>query len=170
VANAPDFVFVRNLTMTNSVHFVVLTDNTWNYDGIESLSAIRVGIPTGFRTGNAKLDAYFDLYERDASRIMMASNDNPTEAQRENVERLLAKRLDAMLAGSLAFKHISHELGVSDQIRMDPTPVALFHNHLAFSPNNPKAKIYRDLVEKKVKEMKESGELSRIMERYGLQP
>ncbi|MDC0336189.1 transporter substrate-binding domain-containing protein [Pseudodesulfovibrio sp.] len=168
VANAPDFIFVRNMILTNAVHFATLKTSQWKYDGVDSLKGIRFGIPTGFRTGNNELDNYLDKHAKDSTRIMRASNDNPTAAQQENIDRLLAGRIDAMLVGSLAFSFISKEMGVADTIQLDPTPVALFHNHLAFSPKYPAANDLRKQTEKTIDAMQHSGKLNKIMKRYGL--
>lgn len=166
-ANSPNFVFVRNFVMTNIVQFAVPKDSTWKYDGIDSVKAIRVGVPMGFRTGNVALDEYIN-YPDSPGRVLQASNPNPTLAQQFNIERLLTGRLDAMLCGSLAFSYIASSMGVADEIRLEPTPVVKFHNHLAFSPAHPQALKLRKLVEEKIDRMQTDGTLPAILHRYGL--
>lgn len=166
-ANSPDFVFVRNFVMVNIVQFAVKKNSDWQYSGIESLKNIRIGTPRGFVTSNAAIDEYIVSNSKNGH-VVFASNPNPTLAQEENLGRLLAGRLDAMLVGSLAFRYIASNIGVTDQVRLDPTPVAKFHNYLSFSPKHPKAKELRSIVEKKVDAMQLNGELDRIFKRYGL--
>lgn len=166
-ANSPDFLFVRNFVMTNIVQFAVLKESTWKYTGVPSLHDIRLGIPTGFRTGNTEIDDYISN-PPESHHVFFSSSDNPTTAQTANLKRLLAGRLDAMLCGSLAFKYIAHNMGVADRLRLDPTPVASFYNHISFSPKHPNGKTLRKFVERKIDDMQRSGRLTRILRRYGI--
>ncbi|EGB13454.1 hypothetical protein DND132_0237 [Pseudodesulfovibrio mercurii] len=167
---AEDFIFVRNLDMINVVQFATRADSAWHYRNAASLGAIRLSIPKGFRTGNPEVDDYLDRYEGDPSRIRMNSCDNPTMAQCANLECLLNDRVDAMLVGSLAFRYITHEEGVADRVRVDPEPVAMFYNRIAFSPYCPNGTGLRDMVERKIREMRASGELRAIFDHYGFSP
>lgn len=169
-AHTEDFVFVRNLDMINVVQFATRADSAWQYRGLESLEDIRFSIPKGFRTGNPQMDDYLDRYERDPSRIRMTSCDNPTMAQCSNLECMLNDRVDAMLVGSLAFRYITRHEGVADRVRVDPEPVAMFYNRIAFSPRCPNGKELRDMVERKIREMRVSGELKKIFDYYGVGP
>jgi polar amino acid transport system substrate-binding protein len=169
-AHAEDFVFVRNLDMVNVVQFATRADSPWQYRGIDSLNGIRFSIPMGFRTGNPEMDDYLDRYERDPSRIRMNSCDNPTMAQCSNLECMLNDRVDAMLVGSLAFRYITRQEGVADRVRVDPEPVAMFYNRIAFSPRCPNGTELRDMVERKIREMRASGELKKIFDHYGIGP
>ncbi|WP_319584097.1 transporter substrate-binding domain-containing protein [uncultured Pseudodesulfovibrio sp.] len=167
-AHTEDFVFVRNLDMINVVQFATCTDSQWHYQGIESLHDIRFSIPRGFRTGNSQVDAYLDRHERDQSRIRINSSDNPTMAQFSNLECMLNDRVDAMLVGSLAFRYITRQMGVSDRVRVDPEPVAMFYNRIAISPHRHNGKELRDMIERKIREMRASGELKQIFDHYGI--
>ncbi|XXJ19436.1 substrate-binding periplasmic protein [Desulfovibrio caledoniensis] len=168
--HAEDFVFVRNLDMINVVQFATRADSTWQYRGVGSLDGIRFSIPKGFRTGNGEVDEYLDRYERDPSRIRLTSCDNPTMAQCSNLQCMLNDRIDAMLVGSLAFRYITRQEGVADQVRVDPEPVAMFYNRIAFSPRCPDGELLRDMIERKVREMRASGELKKIFDHYGIGP
>ncbi|MGE4424183.1 MAG: substrate-binding periplasmic protein [Pseudodesulfovibrio sp.] len=168
--HAEDFVFVRNLDMINVVQFATRADSSWRYRGVKSLDGIRFSIPKGFRTGNPEMDDYLNRYERDPSRIRMNSCDNPTMAQRSNLECMLNDRVDAMLVGSLAFRYITQREGVADRVRVDPEPVAMFYNRIAFSPRCPIGKELRDMVERKIREMRASGELKKIFDYYRISP
>lgn len=167
LANNPDFIFVRNFVMTNEVYFAA-AKGTWTYSGAKSLDNIRFGIPTGFQTGNKELDTYIETYQHDPFRILLSSKDNPSEAQRVNLTRLLAGRIDAMLIGSLAFAHISKDMKIRSHIRIASDPVAEFHNHLAFSPHYTKGRDLRALIEMKIDAMRKSGKLAKILARYSL--
>ncbi|OIQ51524.1 Bacterial extracellular solute-binding protein, family 3 [Pseudodesulfovibrio hydrargyri] len=169
-AHAEDFIFVRNLDMINVVQFATRADSAWQYQGVESLDQIRFSIPKGFRTGNSEMDDYLARYERDPSRIKMTSCDNPTMAQCSNLECMLNDRIDAMLVGSLAFRFITRQAGVADRVRVDPEPVAMFYNRIAFSPRSPDGEELRGMVERKIREMRASGELKGIFDHYGIGP
>jgi polar amino acid transport system substrate-binding protein len=167
-AHAEDFVFVRNLDMINVVQFATRADSNWRYRGVDSLKQIRFSIPKGFRTGNTEVDDYLDRFEQDPSRIRMTSCDNPTMAQCSNLECMLNDRVDAMLVGSLAFRYITQREDVADRVRVDPEPVAMFYNRIAFSPRCPIGEELRDMVERKIREMRASGELKKIFDYYGI--
>jgi len=166
-ANCQDFIFVRNLVMTNVVYFAA-TEGDWTYSGPDSLKGIRFGVPTGFLTGNKELDLYITEHQYEPTRILLSSKDNPTDAQKVNLERLLAGRIDAMLIGSLAFAHLSNNMGIQSRIRISSEPVAKFENHIAFSPKYGQARDLRALVEAKIDAMRKSGELAEILARYSL--
>ena len=165
-ANSPDFFFVDCFTMINRVHFAVPKGSNWSYTGPQSLKTVRLGIPTGFRTSNKEIDAYIEANKLDPMRIMLASGATPAAAQKENLQRLLAGRLDVMLVGSLSFSRIAHEMDATDRIRLAPTPIAEFHNHIAFSPKAPDVKKLRTFVQQRVLEMIASGELAAILKNY----
>ena len=169
-AHDEDFVFVRDLDMINVIHFATLAGSQWKYAGSESLWSIRFSIPAGFRTGNPEFDDYLDSYEQDVSRIKITACDSPTNSQRMNLQCLIEGRIDAMLVGSLAFHYIVRQQNPQIRLRLDPTPVAMFYNRIAFSPANPRAEQLRDMVERKISEMRTSGELADILDHYGLKP
>lgn len=168
--HAGDFLCVRNLDMINVIQFATRIHSRWRYRGVASLAGIRFSIPKGFRTGNPEMDDYLDSHERDPARIRMNSGDNPTQAQYANLECMLNDRIDAMLVGSLAFRYITREKGVTDKVRVNPEPVAMFYNRIAFSPRCPEGSELRDMVERKIREMRASGELQAILALYGLSP
>lgn len=169
-AQAEDFVFVRNMDMISVVQFATRADSLWRYRGAASLKDIRFSIPKGFRTGNPEVDDYLDRYEGDPARIRMNSCDNPTRAQCANLECMLNDRIDAMLVDSLAFRYITREKGVTDEVRVDPEPVAMSYNRIAFSPRCPEGSALRNMVERKIREMRASGELRAIFAHYGFAP
>jgi len=169
-AHAEDFIFVRNLDMINVVQFATRADSTWQYRGPQSLEAIRFSIPKGFRTGNPEMDDYLVRHEQDPTRIRMNSCDNPTLAQCSNLDCMLNDRVDAMLVGSLAFRYITQIKDVAEHVRVDPEPVAMFYNRIAFSPRCPEGAALRDMVERKIRAMRASGELKRIFDYYRIGP
>ncbi|AMK12007.1 MAG: substrate-binding periplasmic protein [Pseudodesulfovibrio sp.] len=165
----PDFIFVRNMDMINVVQFATLSTSTWKYDGPDSLEDIRFSIPNGFRTGNPAIDDYLHAHDRDNTRVRVASCDNPTMAQHQNLECLLEGRIDAMLVGSLAFHSIERNLP-EGRVRVDPTPVSMFYNRIGFSPRLKNVEALRDLVENRIQELRVSGELQEIFRYYGINP
>lgn len=166
-ANSPNFLFVRNFVMINEVRFAVPVDSKWVYTGTKSLEKIRLGTPTGFRTGNPGVDAHISNPST-PNAVVMSSSDNPTSSQIANVERLLAGRIDALLCGSLAFRFIVNKMGIEDRLRLDPTPVAQFYNHIAFSPNYPGADELRKKVEERITRLKSTGTIAGLLNKYGL--
>ncbi|WFS64050.1 hypothetical protein LF599_07770 [Pseudodesulfovibrio thermohalotolerans] len=169
-AQSDNFIYVRNLEMVNELRFATLTDCPWRYRGVKSLEGIRFSIPKGFRTGNPEVDAYLDTHERDPSRIVMNTGNNSTVTQYANLECLLNDRVTAMLVGSLPFQYISQREGLTDKIRVDPEPVAKFYNRIAFSPRCPNGEALRDMVERKVRQMRTSGELESLFTHYRSNP
>ncbi|MCJ2163308.1 MULTISPECIES: hypothetical protein [unclassified Pseudodesulfovibrio] len=168
--NTPDFVFVRNLDMINVVQFATLAGAKWSYTGHESLEDIRFSTPAGFRTGDPFIDNLITGHEQNPPRIKTTSSPSPSEAQRINLQCLLEGRIDAMLVGSLAFRHITRKTTLENKLRLDQTPVAMFYNRIAFSPKHPNADILRDIVENRIREMRISGELGTILDHYGVKP
>lgn len=165
-----DFIFVRNMDMINVIQFATLDASTWQYRGVDSLESIRFSIPRGFRTGDPGIDEYLHTHDGDGTRLKVASSDNPTQAQRWNLECLLNGRVDAMLVGSLAFRFITRGVSGAEQVRVDPAPVAMLYNRIGFSPRLENGKALRDMVEQKIQAMRASGELQEIFRYYGVNP
>lgn len=162
-ADAEGFVFPRVAQGMDDSHFFIRKGYAWKFAGVDSLRTQRVGIIRDYSYGEA-LDAYFqELGEGD--HVQIASGDNGAET---NLKKLLAERIDVVIANPYVFEHLIKEVGVQTQVESvgpqgDPTPL-----YIAFSPAEPRAAEYAERLAAATQAMRASGELAALLAKYGL--
>ena len=92
-----------------------------------------------------------------------------------NIKKLLKGRIDTIPEDKAVFVNMAHKMGVLDQIEeagadpiLNKDDFESLKIYLAFSPKNPNSKDYAKLLSEGIKEMRSSGELQKILAKYGL--
>ena len=141
--------------------FFVRADNPWRYTGVKSFELLgKVGVMQGYD--------YAELNEsigRNPSRVETVSGSNNA---RRTIHKLLAGRVDAIIhdANVTAFE-LKHQNQVGALVAAGS--LRNFQNvYVAVSPKVPDARHYAEMMSRGTEELRESGELARILERYGL--
>ncbi|GAB7079093.1 substrate-binding periplasmic protein [Megalodesulfovibrio paquesii] len=161
--DAEGFVFPSVAQGKDDSHFFIRKGFDWKFAGVDSLRPLRVGIIRDYSYGET-LDAYFEeLGEGD--HVQLASGDNGMET---NIKKLLAERIDVIIANPYVFQYEAKRLGVQDQIadvgpQGEPTPL-----YIAFSPADPQAKEHAEQLARTTQALRASGELATILAKYGL--
>lgn len=161
VGDAEDFVFPKESLGILENHFFTLKNSTWKYDGIESLKKVKVGIIKDYEYGE-EMDKYFA--ETKGKMVQFVGGDSPLES---NIKKLKAGRIDVVIEGKPVFEYTAKEMGMVDLFKTvggdnDPDPI-----YIAFSPKNPKSKEYAAILSAGIVELRKSGELSKILAKYG---
>jgi polar amino acid transport system substrate-binding protein len=153
-----------------NICFFVKKGSAWQYQNLESLKQVKVGIQAEYEYG-ATLDEYFAQH-KNTPQVQEVSADEPLVL---NIRKLLKDRIDAIPEDKSAFLYTAMLLGVSDQVTLaGATPIESEEDFesrkvfIAFAPNNPNAKAYAQLFSEGVKEMRASGALTQILAKYGL--
>lgn len=163
-SDAPDFVFPAIAQGWMQNKFYVKTGSSWRFEGMDSLGKISLGVVADYAYGDM-LDAYVKAKKSDLKYVQPISGD---DALAINVKKLMAGRIGALVEdkhvmnyhlarNSLTWK-ISEVGDVPSSKQSD-----LF---IAFSPENPNAKRYADILAKETKAMRASGELKKILAAY----
>lgn len=151
-------------TASQKVTFSVMTGTTWRYTGIESLTETSVGIVKGYDYGNADLNQYLKE-QADSDRVVVLHGLNTTERA---LKMLLTNRIGTYIDGEYSILYSAKKMGIRDKVFIAGYAAKQFDDYTGFSPHHPKAIQYAKLLTDKIKELKQSGELSRIIGRYGI--
>ena len=158
---APDFVFPEEEFGVSRYSFYAKRGSLWTYDGIESLQSKQIGLIKGYSYGE-DLNAYF---KKNALHVQYTYGDDPLF---QNIKKLLAGRYDTIIASENVMNYKINEMGVvGEVINVGVTDIS-GKLYIAFSPKNENSVKYADTLSKGIRNLKNSGELVKILNRYGL--
>ncbi|MFE8070256.1 transporter substrate-binding domain-containing protein [Marinobacteraceae bacterium S3BR75-40.1] len=160
--DAPDFVFPQENWGLDETHLWVAAGNDWKYTGTDSLAGKTVGLIGGYAYGD-EFDGYFKAHPGQAQYIK-ANN-----ALEQNIKKVAGGRIDATAESPSVMRAKLKDMGyqgklVSAGALGDPVPM-----YIACSPAKDSSQTYVDLVDKGTRELRKSGKLDAILERYGLE-
>lgn len=161
--DTPDFILSKPM----GVHVAGLAmrkGSGFRYEGIKSLERIRLTTTVGVASWGGGLDEYIAANKDNPARIEFLGGEKPLPV---SIRKLLLGRIDAIADSALVLRWAATELGVAD--RMEFIHIAENDDvYYAFSPAIPGSTEHLRILEEGVARMRESGELARIMARYGL--
>jgi polar amino acid transport system substrate-binding protein len=159
--DAPDFVFPEEPMGMDASVFFVKKGNPWRYSGVESLPSIRLGVIAGYAYGDV-LDAYI---ERGGAAVQPVSG---AAALEQNLRKLQAGRLDAVVESAAVLAGKAHELGLDGAFEPAGSPDEPEPVYVACSPAKPAAREYARLLTEGMRALRASGALATILSRYGV--
>lgn len=132
----------------------------------------RISELAGLRLGAARDYEYnSDMLEHIAARsaepgeIQLLGGD---DALARNLRKLMAGRIDVMVAERSVLLHQLQLMGLQDQVTLLPRPESS-SLHIGFSPKHPRAALYVAQMEQGLAELRRSGRYQAILARYGLE-
>lgn len=160
---SPDFVFPAEHILVSDNTFVVKKGNAWRYAGNASLEKLKVGVIQGYAY-DGEVGKYIETNAKDKAKMDVIGGDNALE---QNLKKLVAGRIDATVDAKAVVSYKILQMGLGDKVELagsvDPS-----QNYIAFSPAHPKAKEYAAILDKGIAEMRASGRLKQILDRYGV--
>ena len=169
--DAEDFVFPKVPQGRSDMTFYVKKDSTWNYTDNTSLDNLSLGVIADYSYSQG-LDAYIEQHKADPKRIQIVSGDDALEA---NIQKVLHGRIGAFIEDkqvidySLSTPEMQPHKENLREAGLLPTPSdgngIVF---IAFSPANPNAAKYAELLSAETMAMRKNGELKKILDRYGV--
>lgn len=161
----PGLVFPVSSLYSISDDFYVLSGNPWRYQGMQSLVKRRVGVIEGYGYGNV-IAKYISENRRVNGAIFFASGE---EALKENIDRLLAGKIDVLVESRAVMDYTLRQLALSDRIiwagGVMQGPV-----YLAFSPALAASRQRAQQLDAGYLQLRNSGQLQRMYNAYGLKP
>lgn len=158
---AGDFIFPEEEFGQLANDFFVRKGNPWRFGGMDSLQSIKLGIIQGY-----DYTPIFNEYIRqNPDKVDTVSGEEPIWT---NLKKLVNGRFDVMLSQRDIVRHKAKKMGLADAIEFAGTDKVYDPIYIAFSPAIPKSAEYAALLDKGVREMRASGELAGILDRYGL--
>ncbi len=163
VDDAPDFILPEETFINQQMTFFVKKGNAWRYKGLTSLENIRLGVISGYAYDD-KIDEYIEKNSKKEN-IQAIKNANALEL---NIKKLEAGRIDATIEDASVFAIKVASLGMNGKFEEAGVVGEPDNITIAFTPAKETSKKYAEILSKGLKEMRASGELKKILEKYGL--
>ena len=161
--DAPDFIFPQESWGKIESTFYVKKGNGWKYSGIKSLMAVKVGTIGGYAYSE-EFDAYVAANKKSARVQVMKSNN----ALENNIKKLLAGRLDTLIESHLVMNAKLKNMGKSSDIIAAGLLAPADDMYIACSPAKAHSKKLVQWFSDGLKKLRASGELQKILTKYGL--
>ncbi len=165
--DAPDFVFPSITQGFLQNHFYVKKDGEWKYTDIKSLNGVILGVIADY-SYNDEMDAYIKKYRLDPEKISIISGD---KALGINLSKMLRGKIGATLESKFVMEYYLSQNNMVGQVQEAGAlpPSDKDKLYIAFSPKDRKlAEKYAEILSAETKNMRESGELAKILDIYGL--
>lgn len=164
-SDAPDFIFPDSPWGSAQFNFYIRQDSNWYYQGIASLSGMRLGVISGY-SYSSELDQYI-AEKKNSETVQLVAGESGLE---KNIRKLLAGRIDVLVSFSPVLNRKLAELGSSMETR-----VKFAGNlekkqglYIACSPSKKSTSQYISAFSKGFIELKEKGLLKKILQKYGI--
>lgn len=135
----------------------------FTYTGVESLTGLRIGAARNYSYDSGPIDAYLAATEASGLIEFLSG----TEVQSQNLRKLLAGRVDAVIENDNVMRLAIAEIQPRPHIALisvgSPTDVSI-----AFSPAKSTSAHYAALIDETLVELRRSGELAALLARYNL--
>jgi len=158
---APDFVFPEEEFGLSKNAFFARKGREWTYSGLESLQGMKIGIIKGYSYGE-ELDKYF---KENPQQVQYVYSKDPLF---QNIKKLLVGRLDVFIEDENVLLQKLKKMQVADKIVNAGFTGVSEKLYITFSPKIKKSKEYAEILTKGIRKLKESGELDKILAKYGL--
>jgi polar amino acid transport system substrate-binding protein len=148
--------------------FYVKKDMQWRYSGLASLGLVRFGVIAGYD---------FSLISPEVQNYFKENRDNEQLIQvhhgsEDLIYRLFKKlelgRIDTFSEAAYVADYKMQKYDLQDKFEKAGQFDKTLWGRMCFSPKNPKAHEYAQLIDTGMKELRKSGELKKIMQSYGL--
>lgn len=143
------------------VGIFVRKSSAWRYENLTSLLKIRLGVLADYKYWDAP-DGYVAKHQ--APRVVPFSGDNPIKAA---IAKLQSGEIDALPETVPVFSWTTAEAG----LHTSGFHIAYLHEgeaiFIAFSGGDERGKRYARLLDAGIKDLRKSGELAKILARYG---
>ncbi|SNS63013.1 MULTISPECIES: ABC transporter substrate-binding protein [unclassified Azospirillum] len=129
---------------------------------LDPLKSVRFGSITDYFYSEA-VNAFIDA-NKSLPNMVRVSGDNVTE---DLVNMLIEGKIDAMVEDSNVIDYLLESKGYRNLFSYvplgEPSDVSI-----GFSPKDPNAKAYAELIDAKLAEMRKNGQLAQLLSRYGM--
>jgi len=161
--DAPDFLFPELPWGKIETTIYVKSDSNWIYQGIDSLETVTVGTIGGYAYSE-EFDAYVEEF-KETSKVQVINANNALE---QNIKKLLAGRIDALVESDLVLDAKLQEMGLEGQIKPAGQLVGATEMYIACSPSKPGMQDIVNQLNEGLIQLRERGKLKPILTKYGL--
>ena len=161
--DAPDFIFTSVPIGYSSNFFWAKKEASWEYKNTNSLKGLKIGVINSYSYGD-EVDK--PVLDKNPSFVVVSGETALTKI----VKMTDAKRLDGFVENPFVLDYLLRDIpelknkfkSVSKNITKDTD---LF---VAFSPHNPMSKKYEEILSSGMKNLRKTGKLKTILNKYGL--
>lgn len=160
--DAPDLIHTKHAQGTSSSAFLTRKENPWKYTGMQSLNQVRnLGLVKDY-----EYPIIGDFIRKHPDKVTMVKD---KDSLKKRLEMMLRDRIDVLVDDSIVIKYTLKKMKLTELFTEagnlgDSHPV----NIAAFSPVIPESKKYAEILVNGIEELRKSGELDKIMDKYGL--
>lgn len=163
--DAEGFVFPNEELARSKLAFYVNKGNRWRYTGRASIDSVSIATVNGYDYGGWLLE-YIEANKDDFTKIQIMSGDDPL---RRNLNKMLKGRVDVVADADASIRYLAQQMGIGDQIERAGFGEETVDFHIAFSPAHDESKKFAALLSAGIIELRKSGELAKIMQKYSLE-
>lgn len=161
---APDFVYPDFALGKSNSTFFSHKDSNWRYTGKDSLEqAELIGVIKGYDYVDPTV---MDYLNQNPENVLAITGEKPLERL---LEMLINGRLTAVIEDKSVLEYKAQQIGKADQLKVTGTTDVVIDVYTSFSPQNPKAAEYAQIVSEETRKMREDGRLQKLLDRYGIQ-
>lgn len=143
--------------------FLVRNEESWRYEGPASLARVKLGGIIGYNYMEP-VGAYVEANKGDRSRVDLIGGRTPLD---QNLRKLQAGRIGATMESRAVLDYKLKSMGAGHGLTFaggtEAGPI-----YIAFSPRHPKAQEYARILDQGIAELRASGRLRKILDRYGV--
>ncbi len=144
----------------NAFSFFVKKGSSWKYTGPDSLKQLKyLGVIADY-SYNDEINAFI---KANKPLIDLAAGETPLD---QCMKKLDAGRITAVVEDRNVFNLAAANSSFKDSFEDAGTSAEKIKLYMAFSSKNPKAKEYASILEKGWTDMRKSGELKKILDKY----
>ncbi|WP_341661368.1 transporter substrate-binding domain-containing protein [Vibrio sp.] len=162
VSDAPDFIYPTESVGQINNCFYTRNGNEWKFNGIPSLDAVNLGVINSYSYG--VIDDYVGQNRTGNVIAISGSEENMLERLFSMLE---AGRIDVVIDDSSVVTHYLKSASLTDQFQVVGCLGAV-PAMIGFSPALPESKELAQKFSLGVQELRHSGELQEILNKYGI--
>lgn len=162
----PDFIFPETPQSLYTMCFHTRYGSTWKYTGVASLESIRLGIVQDYPyDGGGSVDEY--IKQNINSYFVQVLKGEDQEALLRNIQKLVSKRIDAIIDNPYVINYMLQKNQLQHKLKLAGC-LKVGGMYIAFSPALPISHIYADMITKGMMTLRKTGELKKILAKYGV--
>ena len=163
-STVPDFVFTSESLGIDYMAFYSRSDAPpFHYRSLADLQDKVLAVNGGYGYTD-EMDAYINSASNSPA-LQITRGDQPLQ---RNIRMLLAGRVDLVLESIPSVEQTAKQMGVANKLKRAALLPGSPHIYIACSPQKPTSLEYVKALDEGIRELRRSGELQRILDKYGM--
>lgn len=160
-SDAPNLLFPENSQGVDITGTFVKKGSPWRYSDLDALKSVQIGAISGYSYGD-DLDAFI---QQNPQNVQLLSGDTALE---QNIRKLLSGRIDMILESPAVLNAKLKTLNLQGQVEFAGAVGKPENLYIACTPKKASSHAYIKLISDGTQQLRQSGELKKILEKYGL--